>query len=150
VGDPAPTPTLDHAVTQAAAAVAAACAAPLSLKKAWLAALLIDQAADALFAARHGGQGDDILAFRAELAGQSEALALVFAIAGRELELVTETVEVPLGDYGNLTVEDFMVSLYNAHTVQRVRVALPGGGRADVHEVLREAAAALLAFASSA
>ena len=139
MGDPAPTPTLDHAVTQAAAAVAAACAAPLSLKKAWLAALLIDQAADALFAARHGGQGDDILVFRADLAGRSEALALVFAIAGRELELVTETVEVPLGDYGNLTVEDFMVSLYNAHTVQRVRVVLADGTRADVHEVLERA-----------
>ena len=139
-----------QALEQAAAAVAAACAAPLSLKKAWLAALLIDQAADALFAARHGGQGDDILAFRAELAGQSEALALVFAIAGRELDLSTETVAVPLGKYDILTVEDFMVSLYNAHTVQRVQVALPEGGRADVHEVLREAAAALLAFAGSA
>ena len=129
----------DQALAQATAAVAAARAAPLSLKKAWLAALLIDQAADALFAARHGGQGDDILAFRAELAGQSQALALVFAIAGRELELSTETVEVPLGDYDNLTVEDFMVSLYNAHTVQRVRVVLPDGGRWDVHEVLERA-----------
>ena len=129
----------DQALAQATAAVAAARAAPLSLKKAWLAALLVDQAADALFAAEHAGQGDDILVFRANLAGQSEALALVFAIAGRELELVTETVEVPLGDYGNLTVEDFMVSLYNAHTVQRVRVVLADGTRADVHEVLERA-----------
>ena len=139
----APTPTFDQAITQASAAIAAARAAPLSLKKAWLAALLIDQAADALFAAKHGGQGDDILVFRAALAAKSEALALVFAIAGRELELSTETVEVALGDYNSLSTADFMVSLYNAHTVQRVRVALPDGGRVDVHEVLREALAAL-------
>jgi hypothetical protein len=127
----------------ATAAVAAARAAPLSTKKAWLAALLIDQVADALFAARHGGQGADILVFRAALAEQSEALALVFALAGRELELVTEPVEVPLSDYPTLGVEDFMVSLYNNRTVQRVLIALPDGGRRDVHEVLAGALAAL-------
>lgn len=129
-------------LTQATAAVAAARAAPLSSKRAWLAALLIDQAADALFAAKLGGRGEDILAFRESLATQSEPLALVFALASRQLDLVTEAVEVPVRDYPNLGVEDFMVSLYNNRTVQRVRVALPDGGRRDVHEVL----AAALAF----
>ena len=57
--------------------------------------------------------------------------------------LVTEAVEVPVTDYPQLGVEDFMVSLYNGRTVQRVRVALPDGGRADVHEVLETALAAL-------
>ena len=128
---------LDSALSQAVAAVAAARAAPLSVKKAWLAALLVDAAADALFTARRGGQGEDILAFRADLAAQCAALALVFGVAGRECELVTEAVEVR--DYPNLGVEDFMVSLYNGRAVQRVRVVLTDGGRADVHEVLAEA-----------
>ena len=56
---------------------------------------------------------------------------------------MTEAVEVSVADYPNLGVEDFMVSLYNGRTVQRVRVALPDGGRADVHEVLAGALAAL-------
>jgi hypothetical protein len=131
--------SLDLALTQATAAVAAARAAPLSKKKAWLAALLIDQAADALFAAKLGGQGEDILAFREGLAKHSEPLALVFALAARELDLVTEAVEVPVRDYPNLGVEDFMVSLYNGRTVQRVLIALEDGGRRDVHEVLTAA-----------
>jgi hypothetical protein len=125
-----------------AAAVAAARAAPLSAKKALLAALLVDAAADALFAQTHGGDGD-ILAFRAGLAARSEPLALVFGIAAQKLMLVTEAVEVPVAEYPTLGVEDFMVSLYNGRTVQRVRVALPDGGRADVHDVLVAALAAL-------
>jgi hypothetical protein len=131
------------ALAQASAAVAAARAAPLSVKKAWLAALLVDAAADALFAARHRGRGEDILAFRAGLAAQCAALGLVFGVAGRTLQLVTEAVEVPVRAYPKLGVEDFMVSLYNGQTVPRVRVALPDGGRADVHEVLAAAAAFL-------
>jgi len=129
-------------MAQATAAVAAARAAPLSAKKALLAALLIDAAVDAVFADTHGG-GDDVLEFRAGLAARSEALALVFAIAAQKAALVTEAVEVPVADYPNLGVEDFMVSLYNGRTVQRVLVVLPGGGRADVHEVLAGALAAL-------
>jgi hypothetical protein len=131
------------ALAQASAAVAAARAAPLSVKKAWLAALLVDAAADALFAARHGGRGEDILAFRAGLAAQCAALGLVFGVAGRTLQLVTEAVEVPVRAYPKLGVEDFMVSLYNGQTVPRVRVALTDGGRADVHEALAAATAFL-------
>ena len=97
-----------------------------------LAALLIDAEADRL-----AGDGD-VLAFRSGLAAKSEALALVFAVAGRELELVTEAVEVPLADYPRLSEADFMVSLYNQHSVQRVRIAR-GEQRWDVHAVLREA-----------
>lgn len=130
---------LDSALSQAVAAVAAARAAPLSVKKAWLAALLVDAAADVLFTARCGGQGEDILAFRADLAAQCAALALVFGVAGRECELVTEALEVPVRDYPNLGVEDFMVSLYNGRAVQRVRVVLADGERTDAHEVLAEA-----------
>jgi hypothetical protein len=57
--------------------------------------------------------------------------------------LVVEAVEVPIADYATLSVEDFMVSLYNGHSVQRVRIAGADGPRRDVHEVLAEAVAEL-------
>ena len=123
-------------------ALAASEAAPLSAKKAMLAVLLADAYADRL-----AGPGDDVLAFRAGLAAESEALALLFELAAMRPDgprLVTETVGVPLSEYGALSTADFMVSLYNQHSVQRVRVAV-GDARRDVHEVLRAAVAALRA-----
>jgi len=126
------------------AAQAEALAAPLSARKAMLVVMLADACADRLFAAQD--VVDDILVFRQRLAARSEELALVFAIAamreGGE-RLVTEAVAVPIDDYGRLSIEDFMVSLYNDHAVQRVLVALPDGGRRDVHEVLAGAIDAL-------
>ncbi len=102
-----------------------------------LAAMLADAYADRLFGEQDGT--DDILAFRAGLAAQSEALGLCFALVRGEVRLLTEAVEVPLADYGTLKVEDFMVSLYNDHTVQRVRMVLPDGSRRPAHDVVREA-----------
>lgn len=115
----------------------AAQAAPLSAKKLMLAALLADAYADRLFAMQD--ETRDILAFRAGLAARSAALAQVFALVRGELRLVTEAVEVPLADYGTLRVEDFMVSLYNDNTVQRVRLVLPDGQRVLAHPVVGEA-----------
>ena len=112
--------TLEPHFTTARSAIAAARAAPLSRKKAMLAALLVDAAADAAF--RTSGE-DDVLAFRARLAAGSEALALAFALCAMDPHgprLVTEAVEVPVEDYPELEVEDFMVSLYNGRTVMRV------------------------------
>lgn len=126
--------------TQLTDALAASEAAPLSAKKAMLVVLLADAYADRL-----AGPGDDVLAFRAGLAAKSEALALLFELAAMRdggPRLVTEAVEVPLADYPALKVEDFMVSLYNQHSVQRVRVAV-GDAHHDVHEVLRAAVAQL-------
>ncbi len=100
------------------AALAASEAAPLSAKKAMLAVLLVDGAADALAALREGGP-----------------------------RLVTETVNVPLGDYGGLSTADFMVSLYNQHSVQRVLIAA-GDARHNVHVVLRDAVGFLRALPS--
>ena len=60
--------------------------------------------------------------------------------------LLTESVEVPLAEYDRLEVQDFMVSLYNGHTVQRVRIAALDGTRHDVHEVLAAALADLRKF----
>ena len=124
--------------------MAAALNAPLSRKKAMLVALLVDGAVDEAFAGRAGG--DDILAFREEQASRSAALRLVLELAAMREDgprLVLEAVEVPIRDYGRLKVEDFMVSLYNDHTVQRVRIALPDGRRQDAHEVLAEAVGAV-------
>lgn len=119
----------------------AAQAAPLSGKRLMLVALLADAYADRLFGAQ--GAADDILAFRAGLAARSEALAQVFALVRGEVRLVTEAVEVPLADYGKLRVEDFMVSLYNDHTVQRVRLVLPDGSRVLAHPMVEGAVAFL-------
>jgi hypothetical protein len=122
-------------------AIAEARQAMLSRKKAMLAAYLIDAYADRLFAARNEPAGD-VLAFRAELAAANPALALVLELVAGRAELVTEAVEVPLAEYGKLSVEDFMVSLYNQHSVQRVRI-VTADARHDVHEVLEEAVRAL-------
>lgn len=127
---------LEQHFAQLTAALAASEAAPLSAKKAMLAVLLADACADRL-----AGAGADVLAFRAGLAVESEALGLVFELAAMRpsgARLVTEAVAVPLSDYGGLSTADFMVSLYNQHSVQRVRIAL-GETRRDVHEVLRAA-----------
>lgn len=109
-----------------------------------LVAMLADAYADRLFAAQ--SRIDDILAFRAKLAAASPALGLVFALCAHRdggPRLVTEAVVVSIEAYGGLDVADFMVSLYNGHTVQRVQIALPDGSRQDMHEVLADALAAL-------
>lgn len=131
------------------AAFEAAEAAPLSARKAMLVAMLIDAEADRLF--RPTAEADDILAFREGLAAASPALGLVFGLAAMRPDgprLVTEAVPVPTAEYGALPVQDFMVSLYNGHTVQRVRIALPDGGRHEAHAVLLEAIAALDALSN--
>jgi hypothetical protein len=124
-----------------AEAVAAARAAPLSRRKALTAIMLADQMADRLFAA--SGE-DDVLGFRAALAGQSAALRLVFALASSEegVRLLVEPVPVAVEDHPKLAVEDYMVSLYNDRTVQRVLIA-EGDARHDVHEVLDAALKAI-------
>jgi hypothetical protein len=142
---------LKHHFTYLDAAFAESLAAPLSARKAMLVAVLADAYADRLFAA--GGTGaEDILSFRAGLAAQADALALLFALCAPKPDgprLATEAVEVPIADYPKLDVADYMVSLYNQNTVFRVRIVLPDGGRRDVHEVLAEAIESLQADKSA-
>lgn len=102
-----------------------------------LAAHLVDAYADRLFASRNE-PASDVLAFRTGLRASSPALALVFDLVAGTAGLVTEAVEIPIPDYHKLSVEDFMVSLYNQHTVQRLRIAVREQ-RQDVHAVLTEA-----------
>ncbi len=116
----------------------------LSRKKAMLAVHLADAFADHLFAARAEPAGD-ILAFRERLATACPPLGLVFDLVAGRIQLVTEAVEVPIAEYSKLGVEDFMVSLYNNHTVQRPRIVTADGCREDVHAILSAALAGLLA-----
>lgn len=136
----------DRAGAALADAVAAFRLAPLSRKKAMLAVLHLDAALDRSFTPTPGA--DDILEYRSARLAAAPALALVADLAAMRPEgprLVLEAVEVPLSDYHSLTVEDFMVSLYNHHTVQRVRIALPDGGRRDALETVEAALASLWA-----
>lgn len=127
---------------------AAAEAAPLSSRKAMLVAQLCDAYADRLFGAQTAS--DDILDFRDLLAARSPDLQMVFALGRGEARLATAAVEVPIAEYSGLEVEDFMVSLYNQHTVQRVFVVTRDGTRRLALDVLREAIAVLRAFAPPA
>jgi hypothetical protein len=123
------------------AAFADAEAAPLSAKKAMLVAMLVDAAIDRIFAASASATGD-LLAFRADIAARAPALAEIMALASLRPDgprLVTDAVQVPIADYGSLSTPDFMVSLYNGHTVQRVLIARPDGTRAEIHPLLRAA-----------
>lgn len=124
----------------------AARAAPLSRRKAILVAALIDAYVDRLFAA--SADAGDILQFRAAVAEESPALAQIMALCSQRpgVALVTEAEVVPIAAYGALPVEDFMVSLYNDHSVQRLRLTTAEGGRRAMQEVLEEAMAALSAI----
>jgi hypothetical protein len=126
---------------------AAALAAPLSARQAMLVAVLLDKYPDRVFAAHradpvrvHGAE--DLPAYRAVLRQRTPALATIFALCacrpdGPRLE--TRAVDVPLSDYPNLPLEDFMVSLYNNHTVQRVLLVGAAGAVRLAHKVLAEA-----------
>jgi len=128
----------------------AALKAPLSARKILLAVVLLDNFADRAFEAFRFTapakvfEAEDPPAFRAALAERSPALAVIFALGALQLDgprLVTRTVEVPIAEYHKLSVEDFMVSLYNKNTVQRVMIASPDAPDRLALEVIGEAIA---------
>lgn len=108
-----------------------------------LVAMLIDAFVDRQFAADPAA--DDILAYRAARAVGAPALGAVLQLCAQAEgpKMALAAVTVPLEDYASLSVEDFMVSLYNDHSVQRVMVVWPDGRRALAHDVLGEAIEAL-------
>jgi hypothetical protein len=116
--------------------------APLSVRRAMLVVMLVDALVDEL-----GGRvGEDPLRARAAIAHLSSELALVLEIAahrGGGPRLVVEEVEVPLVHFETLATAEFMVSLYNEHTVSRLLVAIPDGTRQDARPVLHAAVAAV-------
>jgi hypothetical protein len=131
-------------------ALAAARLAPLSARKTLLAVVLLDNFADLVFdMLRFTAPGkvfdaEDLPAFRAELTRRSPVLGIIFALGAvrdRGPRLVTKSVEVPIAEYSKLSVEDFMVSLYNRHTVQRVVIVSPDAGDRLALDVLGEAVA---------
>ena len=127
------------------AAFASAEAAPLSTKRALLVALLIDAAVDRGFAPDRGDA--DLFVWRETVARKFPALGEVMALTwGRPdgPRLALGAVTIPLRDYGSLGIEDFMVSLYNANTVQRVLLTRPDGTTTEVHPLLKRAIAELV------
>jgi hypothetical protein len=129
------------------AELAAVRAHPLSKRKTLLVAVLLDNFADRAFEAHRTAPervfgAEDVLAFRDELRRRSPAQGLLFdlgAMGPGGARLETRAVEVPIPDYHRLSVEDFMVSLYNRHTVQRVLLVAADGGTRLALEVLEEA-----------
>ncbi|HTN63131.1 MAG TPA: hypothetical protein VL147_16540 [Devosia sp.] len=123
--------------------------APLSTRKVLLVAVLLDHFADRVFARFRTSMPDflfgaeDLPAYRAQLAKRSAALATIFALCGGrgEAALRIDAIIVPTVDYGALPVEDFMVSLYNGNSVQRVVIATRDGATVLAHEVLTRALA---------
>ena len=122
-----------------------AVAAPLSSRKALLVAVLLDHFADRVFAQFRTSMpdflpvADDLPAWRGKLASNSAALAAIFALGSGQAQLRIDSVEVPIAAYPALSVEDFMVSLYNGNTVQRVMLVGPDGTPVLVHDVLTAA-----------
>jgi hypothetical protein len=121
-------------------------AEPLSTRKTLLVASLIDNFADRAFEAlRHDPKkvfhAPDVLAYRQALRNRIPELGLIFDLCATppRARLELKAVKVPFAEYGSLRTEDFMVSIYNANTVQRVmlvgedgreRVAVEGVGAA--------------------
>jgi hypothetical protein len=130
-----------------------AVAAPLSSRKALLVAVLLDHFADRVFAQFRTSMpdflpvADDLPAWRGKLASNSAALAAIFALGSGQAQLRIDSVEVPIADYPALSVEDFMVSLYNGNTVQRVMLTGRDGQPVPAHDVL---AAALIFWQDAA
>jgi hypothetical protein len=124
--------------------------APLSARRALLVAVLLDHLPDRIFSAFRApapealGHAEDVVAYRSNLRAQSPALGTIFDLCTPHPAaptLKTVAIAVPIADYPSLRVEDYMVSLYNQNTVQRVVIAWPDGTQALAHEILAEAMA---------
>ena len=137
--------TLDEHLALIVAEHRQAVAAPLSSRKALLVAVLLDHFADRVFAQFRTGMpdflpvADDLPAWRAKLASQSAALAAIFALGSGHAHLRIDAIEVPIADYPALAVEDFMVSLYNGNSVQRVMLVGADGVAVLAHDILAAA-----------
>lgn len=126
--------------------MAAAAAAPLSLRRARACLVLVDLFADRVFQAAGAGSAaafgcDDVLAFRARLRAECPALGLIADVCAATeggSRLTIASMPVPAGTYAGLGIEDRMVSVYSEGTVERVVIAGAEGTR-EVHEVLAEA-----------
>ncbi|HTJ57293.1 MAG TPA: hypothetical protein VL418_07000, partial [Devosiaceae bacterium] len=120
-------------------------AAPLSARKAWLVVVLLDNFADRVFEAfrelapQKVFHAADLPAYRAALRAHAPLLGAIFdlgALRADGPELAVTSVEIPIAEYHKLPVEDYMVSLYNGNTVQRVVIRFPDGSQRLARDVL--------------
>ena len=91
-----------------------------------LAVALVDAFVDRLF---ERSDLSDVLEFRRRIGEAHPVLGLVMSIASHRADgpkLAIANRPVPIERYGELAVEDFMVSLYNDHSVQQLVVQSPG------------------------
>jgi hypothetical protein len=122
---------------------------PLSARQTRLVMALIDKFADRVFLARRARHPDrvapidgrtieDPIAWRDFLRQSSPALAAIFEVCANPATagLEIRAVEVPIPDYPRLSTADFMVSLYNKNTVQRVLLVSPDGKTQLAREVI--------------
>lgn len=121
---------------------------PLAARQAKLVLTLLDKFADRVYLAHRDTAPEklaaaDIVAWRDLLRARSPALDAIFEACAVPpgAELVTRAVDVPLADYRRLSTADFMVSLYNGLTVQRVLLVAPDGTARLAREVIGEALA---------
>ena len=128
--------------------VAASQGARLSLRKAWLAAMLLDHLPDRLWEAGQAenrlspGGATDLPAYRATLRTRLPALAAIFDLTAMQPDsprLELRSVAVPAESVSTLPVEDFMISLYNHNQIQQLLLTQPNGTRQPAHEALAEA-----------
>jgi hypothetical protein len=120
---------------------------PLAARQSRLVMVLLDKLADrAYFAWRETaperlGGAEDIVAWRDLLRTRCPAMAAIFDCCALPAAggLVTRAVEVPIAEYPLLSTADFMVSLYNQNTVQRVLLVLPGGETQLARQVIGNA-----------
>lgn len=123
-------------------------AAPLSVRQVRLVLAMLDMLPAHAFAGFRSEPGlvdgaEDLPAYRSRLAQRAPALRLIFE--GGEIDggsrLRLGPMPVTEGMLMTLPVEDFMVSLYNDNTVQRVFIGARDGSLRLAHEVLGEAMA---------
>jgi hypothetical protein len=127
-------------------------ARPLSARQTKLVMVLLDKFADRIFLARReqhpdrvveaGGRTiEDGIAWRDCLRQSCPALGALFDVCAipPTATLETRAVEVPIADYPRLSTADFMVSLYNGLTVQRVLLVFPDGETRLARDVIAAA-----------
>jgi hypothetical protein len=131
---------------RAEAALAEAEAAPLSVRRALLCAVLIDDLGERAFTAWTPDAGrvfgaQDALAFRRALRRRCPELGLIADLCGMSTNaprLVAKAIPIAADALAALPTEDFMVSLYNEGNVPRVMLVARDGER-PAHEVLARA-----------
>ena len=114
--------------------------APLSRRKAMRAVVLIDGLLEKIL--ESGAVGDDLLEARRAITAKWPSLAVIMDLAAVERDgpsLVVMEQEVRLEQYQQLAVEDFMVSLYNNHRVQRLVVTRGGVAPISLEQLLDKA-----------